>query len=121
MAKTLSAVAISAPSAPVNGVNGTTFTFTCTPSFTGTAGVSAYDLKFLVNPAGAGFVTITTSTGLSSSNTNPATGLTISTATSITVTCSQPGPYTIEIQGAPASGGAFTLTSGTQTVNVIAP
>lgn len=116
MAKTLTAVTLSAPAAPVNASVGNTFTFTATPTLAGTGGVNRYDLKFEVN-GGAGYATIA-ATGLTTANTNPATNLNANGATSITVTCATAGNYTIRISGAPTTGGAYTLTSGTQTVAV---
>ena len=63
MARTLNAVTLTAPSSAVNANTGSTFTFTATPGFSGTAAVNRYDLKFEVNNGG-GYVTIGAASGL---------------------------------------------------------
>ena len=121
MAKVLSSITLSAPAAPITPAILDTFTFTGTPGFTGTGGVQRYDQIWQVNKNGAGYVTIAASaTGLITASTNPLVNTNSQTANSITVEVESSGSYVIRMQGAPTSGGSYTITSGTQTVTVAA-
>lgn len=118
MAKVLTSISLDAPASPVSAGVNDTFAFSGTPGFTGSGGVQRYDFKWEVNDGG-GYVTIGASgTGLITAGTNPIVNTNSQTQNSITVTCDQAGSHTIRMVGAPVSGGAYTVLSATQTVEV---
>lgn len=122
MAKVLNSITLDAPAAPITPAILDTFTFTGTPGFTGSGGVQRYDQIWQVNKDGAGYVTIAASaTGLITASTNPLSNTNSQSANSITVEVESAGSYVIRMQGASTSGGAYDVTSGTQTVTVSAP
>ena len=121
MAKVLSSISISSPTSPLTPTTGDSFTFEATNTFSGGGGVQRYDEKWEVDDGG-GYVTIASSgTGLTTASTNPQTNLNSQSANSITVDCTDAGSYTIRISGASSTGGAYDVTSGTQTVDVSDP
>jgi hypothetical protein len=120
MARVLNSITLDAPASPVSADVSDTFPFTGTPGFTGGGGVQRYDFKWQVD-SGGGYVTIGASgTGLITADTNPVINTNSSSPNSITVSCDQPGSYTIRMVGAPTSGGSYTVLSSTQTVEVAA-
>jgi len=115
MTKVLSSISLDSPTSPVSASTGNTFTFSGTPTSTGTGGAQAYDLVFQVDP-GTGYVTIAASgTVLTTASTNPITATKATTQQSATISCDVAGSYTIRIAGAPTSGGSLTVFSATQT------
>src|SRR3990167_1733607 len=121
MAKVLNAISLDAPAAPVSAAPTDTFSFSGTPGFSGSGGVTRYDFKWEVD-GGGGYVTIASSgTGLITADTNPVTNSNSAAQKTITVTCDTAGSYTIRMVGAPATGGSYTVLSSTQTVEVTAP
>ena len=120
MAKVLSSISLDAPAAPVSAAPADTFAFSGTPSVSGSGGTQRFDIRFEVDDGG-GYVPIAASgSGLITADTNPVTNLNNVSPQSITVTCDTAGSYTIRIAGAPSTGGAYTVTSSTQTVEVAA-
>ena len=119
MARVLNSISLTAPAAPVEAAVDDSFTFTGTPSFTGSGGVQRYDMKWEVD-AGAGFITIEAGAGLTTADDNPLVNSNSASANSITVDCTEAGSYTIRVSGAPTSGGSYTVVSSTQTVEVSA-
>lgn len=121
MAKVLTSISLDAPTGTVSASVDDTFAFSGTPGFTGTGGVQRYDFQWQVD-GGAGYVTMGASgTGLITADANPVTNSNGATQKSITVSCESAGSYTIRMAGAPITGGAYTIFSSTQTVEVSEP
>lgn len=117
MTKVLSSISRDSPAATLSANTGDTFAFTGTPTLTGSGGAQRYDFRWMVNP-GSGYVPIDGTTGLSTADTNPLVNTNSQTANSITVTCSTAGSYTIRMEGAPTSGGSYTVLSPTASITV---
>ena len=120
MARVLNSITVVAPTGSITPVVDDTFAFTGTPGFTGSGGVQRYDFKWEVDDGG-GYVTIAaTGTGLITAGTNPLVNSNSASVNSITVTVEAEGSYTIRMVGAPATGGSYTVTSATRSVEVAA-
>lgn len=120
MAKVLTSISRDSPASPLNAGVNDTFSFAGTPTLTGSGGVQRYDFRWMVN-SGSGYVPMSGSTGLTVSGTNPIVNTNSQAQQSITVTCAQAGSYTVRMEGAPTTGGAYTVLSPAQTVTVTAP
>lgn len=115
MAQNLSTLTITDPTVDPNIAESGTFTFEVTPTFNGGGGINSYDLDFQYDQGTGSWTTIPASSGgLTTSNTNPITGLAVNTPSSITVTGVTTDTYSIRVVGT----GGSNPTSNEQTVTV---
>jgi hypothetical protein len=101
MAKTLSSVALVAPSGNIEINNRTSFDMTIDPTFSGSGVVTAYTLTWEWDQGTATWATIGTSSsaGLYHAGTNPQSGLTTEADTTLAITAGVPGTYNIRGKG----------------------
>ena len=116
MARNLNSLTITDPVSDPNIDEGNSFTFGVTPGFAGGGGVNAYDLDFQWDQGTATWVTIASTGGLSTADTNPISSTTSTVEVPITVDANTAGSYSIRVVNT-----SRTITSGTQAITVALP